>query len=144
MLRATGERLDRRLEPLRAEPLSLPAEKPLLSRDGGVCPNDGVRLMFHPLRREAHQCPTCGDLQRGPSHDRAWSWRFHIWHTERAIHAAVLQALGFNDDGFDLATAILRAYVDRYATYPNRDNVLGPSRMFFSTYLESIWVSRFG
>src|SRR5437016_14462977 len=24
--------------------------------------------------------------------------------------------------------------------YPNRDNVLGPSRLFFSTYLESLWV----
>ena len=27
-----------------------------------------------------------------------------------------------------------------YAEYPNRDNVLGPTRLFFSTYLESIWL----
>ena len=25
-------------------------------------------------------------------------------------------------------------------SYPNRDNVLGPTRLFFSTYLESIWL----
>jgi len=25
----------------------------------------------------------------------------------------------------------------------NRDNVLGPSRLFFSTYLESIWIGNY-
>ena len=33
-----------------------------------------------------------------------------------------------------------RAMPSRYLDYPNRDNVLGPSRPFFSTYLESIWL----
>ena len=27
-----------------------------------------------------------------------------------------------------------------YESYPNRDNVLGPTRLFFSTYIESIWL----
>ncbi|HEY9227761.1 MAG TPA: heparinase II/III family protein, partial [Gemmatimonadaceae bacterium] len=35
---------------------------------------------------------------------------------------------------------ILEGYVERYASYPNVDNVLGPTRLFFSTYLESIWL----
>ena len=35
---------------------------------------------------------------------------------------------------------VLDGYADRYLDYPNRDNVLGPSRPFFSTYLESIWL----
>ena len=30
-----------------------------------------------------------------------------------------------------------------YADFPNRDNVLGPSRLFFSTYLESIWLTNY-
>ena len=30
-----------------------------------------------------------------------------------------------------------------YLEYPNRDNVLGPSRLFFSTYLESIWIGNY-
>ncbi len=34
-------------------------------------------------------------------------------------------------------------YGDRYLSYPNRDNVLGPSRLFFSTYLESIWLCNY-
>ena len=28
-----------------------------------------------------------------------------------------------------------------YAEVPNRDNVLGPTHLFFSTYLESIWIT---
>src|SRR6185437_3414873 len=35
---------------------------------------------------------------------------------------------------------ILDGYAERYTDYPNRDNVLGPTRLFFSTYLESIWL----
>ena len=31
-------------------------------------------------------------------------------------------------------------YAEQYLSYPNADNVLGPSRPFFSTYLESIWL----
>jgi hypothetical protein len=35
---------------------------------------------------------------------------------------------------------VLERYVDQYLAYPNKDNVLGPTRVFFSTYLESIWL----
>ena len=35
---------------------------------------------------------------------------------------------------------VLDAYADAYLRYPNVDNVLGPTRLFFSTYLESIWL----
>ena len=38
------------------------------------------------------------------------------------------------------ARATLDEYADRYGRYPLADNVLGPSRPFFSTYLESIWL----
>ncbi|HEU5154437.1 MAG TPA: heparinase II/III family protein, partial [Gemmatimonadales bacterium] len=40
----------------------------------------------------------------------------------------------------DGAGALLRDYAGRYFDFPNRDNVLGPTRLFFSTYLESIWL----
>ena len=43
-----------------------------------------------------------------------------------------------------LAEAILERLAERYLTYPNEDNVLGPTRVFFSTYLESIWLLQLG
>src|SRR5207302_9450252 len=37
---------------------------------------------------------------------------------------------------------LLQAY-GGYLDFPNQDNVLGPSRLFFSTYLESIWIANY-
>jgi hypothetical protein len=39
------------------------------------------------------------------------------------------------------AIALLAVYQDLYFELPNRDNVLGPSHLFFSTYLESLWLT---
>ena len=91
-----------------------------------------------------------------------------LWSAERAVHASALSLLtsddaprdvrngvrkdvrnGVRDDvrsdvrkdvHRDIATNILARIVDQYHRWPNRDNVLGPSRPFFSTYLESIWL----
>src|SRR5262249_12853931 len=38
------------------------------------------------------------------------------------------------------ALETLETICARYLSWPNADNVLGPGRPFFSTYLESIWV----
>ncbi len=52
-----------------------------------------------------------------------------------------MSRLGIDDAALaNLAARILDGYAERYATYPNVDNVLGPTRLFFSTYLESIWL----
>src|SRR2546427_3587090 len=40
-------------------------------------------------------------------------------------------------------TTLFRSYTRTYWGYANQDNVLGPSRLFFSTYLESIWIGNF-
>src|SRR5207253_985691 len=62
---------------------------------------------------------------------------------ERAAHLATLAALADNAAAADRAVEILRAYTRTYWGYANQDNVLGPSRLFFSTYLESIWIGNF-
>ena len=128
--------LDRVLE---AE-LYFPREKALLSREGGRCPRDGVLLEFDPFRPHEHRCPKCGEIYRGPMHDRFWIYWYQLWLAERAVHGAVLSALGAGDAYGIFAARVLDGYAERYASYPNVDNVLGPTRLFFSTYLESIWL----
>jgi len=132
------------LEPLLARvaagDLYVPAEKALLSRSGGRCPDDGELLEFDPFAPHEHRCPRCGVIWRGESHDRFWPYWYQLWLAERAVQGALLHRLAGDPRHRALAIAILEAYVDRYPTYPNRDNVLGPSRPFFSTYLESIWL----
>jgi hypothetical protein len=134
-------RLTRLLGPLATDAPYLPDAKALLSRDGGVCPADGSRLRFDPDSPHEHRCGRCGRVVSGPRHHRAWIMRYQVWLSERAVHLALLGAL--RDPALSArAAGILVAYARRYETYPNEDNVLGPSRLFFSTYLESIWLTQ--
>lgn len=139
-LRALRDRLRLLLRPLLDGAIYLPDAKALLSRDGGVCPHDGARLDFDPLSPDRHTCPRCGAVCTGARHHRAWVTRYHLWLSERAVHCALLGVLCGDAALTERAAEILAAYAGRYRTYPNRDNVLGPTRLFFSTYLESIWL----
>ena len=121
--------------------VTVPHVKALLSRDGGVCPSDGAALRFDPLRPDAHACPRCGAEFGGERHDRHWARSQHLWLAERACDLAALAALRDDRSARDAAVALLDRYAEVYPSLPNRDNVLGPSHLFFSTYLESMWVT---
>ncbi|HET9809844.1 MAG TPA: heparinase II/III family protein, partial [Candidatus Limnocylindria bacterium] len=128
------------LERLLHEGFSVPHEKALLSREGGRCVNDGALLRFDPFSPRAHTCPRCGATYSRERDYLWWVMSYQLWLAERAAHAATLHALTGESALVNLATRILDAYADRYLGYPNRDNALGPTRPFFSTYLESIWL----
>jgi len=142
VLGALAARLAQQLDPLRLGTPYFPERKALLARDGGICAVDGARLIFDPLSPERHTCPRCGAVYTGERHHGAWVMRYQIWLSERAVHAALLAAMGLDGGAAGVALAILDGYAERYRDYPNRDNVLGPSRLFFSTYLESIWLTQ--
>ena len=136
-----AESLTTELEPLVTDDLYIPEQKALLSREGGRCPRHGVLLEFDPFSPHEHRCPVDGEVFTGELHHRFWIYWYQLWLAERAVHAAALHRFGIDVAAFgNLAARILDGYAERYATYPNVDNVLGPTRLFFSTYLESIWL----
>src|SRR5438067_290007 len=135
--------LTERAAPLLARLPPIPETKALLSTDGGICPEDGAAFVFDPWNPTAHRCPRCEKTFTGERHDRHWARYQHLWLAERAAHLATLAALADNAAAADRAVEILRAYTRTYWGYANQDNVLGPSRLFFSTYLESIWIGNF-
>jgi hypothetical protein len=141
-LGALLKRLELRARPLLESALPAPPPKALLTSDGGVCSKDGSRLEFNPWEPREHRCPRCGNVYRGERHDWAWAHYQHLWLAERAAHLAALAVFGQNDRAGEGANRVLQSYRS-YPDYPNRDNVLGPSRLFFSTYLESIWVTNY-
>jgi hypothetical protein len=128
------------LDPLLGREIHVPAAKALLSRAGGRCEDDGSALDFDPFSPDDHRCPRCGRGYRGELHHRWWVYPYQLWLAERAVHAALLHLLRGDARHGRLARDILSRYAGVYLTYPNRDNVLGPTRVFFSTYLESIWL----
>ncbi|HEX3156947.1 MAG TPA: hypothetical protein VHQ45_00390, partial [Gemmatimonadaceae bacterium] len=128
------------LAPLLARDVWLPPEKARLTRVGGRCPRDGTLLAFDPWSPRRHRCPRCGAVYDDEAHYRWWIMSYQLWLAERAVHAAALHALRGDERHATLARDILAAYTSAYLRYPNQDNVLGPTRPFFSTYLESIWL----
>ncbi|CAN5812164.1 hypothetical protein BH11GEM1_BH11GEM1_25490 [soil metagenome] len=131
--------LRRELAPLIASAPEVPRDKAVLSREGGRCPVDGALLAFNPFDSR-HICPQCGREAKGALHDRFRLYWYQMWLAERTVHAAVIGVLADDHECRALAVTLLDAFADQYLRYPNVDNVLGPSRPFFSTYLESVWL----
>ncbi len=142
-LTALSDRLTARCRPWITSPLQVPRLKALLSVDGGVCPGDGTPLRFDPHSPDAHECPACRTVYRGIRHDRHWARGQHLWLAERAAHLATVGVTAENDDALQAARDLVLAYPEVYFELPNQDNVLGPSHLFFSTYLESIWLQHY-
>jgi hypothetical protein len=141
-LTALLQRLSERARPVLERTPPIPGVKATLTADGGVCPDDGTRLEFDPWSPSEHRCARCARAFTGERHDRAWAHHQHLWLSERASHLATLAAVTGRPDAAARANTLLQGYRD-YQEYPNRDNVLGPSRLFFSTYLESIWITNY-
>lgn len=132
--------LARELEPWLTAALPLPERKARLTRDGGRCPVHGVFLEFDPASPHDHRCARCDISYQGRTHDDWWAMGAQLWTAERAVHAAALYLLRGRVEHGDFTARVLRSLADRYTSWKNSDNVLGPSRPFFSTYLESIWL----
>jgi hypothetical protein len=139
-LRPLADSLASDLDAVLARDLFMPADKARLTRRGGRCEVDGVLLEFDPVAPRSHRCPECGRVFDDEAHYRWWVMGYQLWLAERAVHAAALFALRGDERHARFARAVLDGYADHYLSYPNRDNVLGPTRPFFSTYLESIWL----
>jgi hypothetical protein len=120
--------------------VKVPDQKARMTRHGGRCARDGTLLLFDPRRPDAHDCPVCGTTYTGDDHYRWWIMGYQLWLAERAVHAAALWRLRGSSRYRTLAETIVRDLANVYLRYPNEDNVLGPGRVFFSTYLESIWL----
>jgi hypothetical protein len=137
-LAALGAYIDADIARILERPLYVPPEKALLSRWGAHCRDDEAELLFDPFSPDQHRCSKCGRVWSDEQTHRWWVYWYQLWLAERVL----MMALRSGDGGAaeTRATDTLALLVERYQNYPNADNVLGPSRPFFSTYLESIWV----
>lgn len=132
--------LHKELEPLIDGALPIPSQKARLTRHGGRCALDGTYLAFDPFSPHEHRCTQCQRVYVDRTHDDWWAMGAQLWTAERAVQAAALNLVTENAACGTLAVRILNEFSQRYSSWPNKDNALGPTRPFFSTYLESIWL----
>lgn len=128
------------LEPLMNGPIPIPQQKAQLTRTGGRCSFDGTYLNFDPFSPHEHQCRQCHRVFIDRAHDDWWAMGAQLWVAERAVQAAALNLITDDRATGALALRILDQLSSQYKSWPNQDNALGPTRPFFSTYLESIWL----
>ena len=121
----------------------VPEQKAMLSTDGGICPKCGTTLAFDPWSPTIHTCGACQTVVTGARHDGHWARAQHLWIAERAAELAAVAVLQDDQRFADRACQLLAAYYELYHALPNDDNVLGPTHLFFSTYLESIWITNY-
>lgn len=141
LLQSLAATLRARVERVLREAPPLPARKALLSRQGGICPHDGAGLRFDPWQPSQHRCPRCDRIVTGERHDAHWARAGHLWVAERIADLSTLAALEGDERAAARARELLAGTAAIYGELPNRDNVLGPTHLFFSTYLESLWVT---
>ncbi|MBQ3141584.1 MAG: hypothetical protein IJC25_06450, partial [Clostridia bacterium] len=105
------------------------------------CKRDNTPLIFNPYDPHNHVCPVCGmNYQDEPFH-RAWQCSYHHWLSQMAIHLGICYAVTQKEDYAAAVRKMLLDYAQYYPTYPNKDNELGTTRVFQSTYMESVWLS---
>ncbi len=139
-LQSLAHGLHRELAPLLESEAPIPTQKAQLTRQGGRCAHDGTPLTMDPWSPHIHTCPRCAQKYEGTDHDAWWAMGAQLWTMERALHAAVLGRMWEQPPLLALSASLLDQFAAQYAKYPNRDNALGPTRPFFSTYLESVWL----
>jgi hypothetical protein len=139
-LPAMRANLEQQLAPFLERPVYVPERKALLSRWGSLCRDCRAELDFDPWSPEEQRCTGCGRRWATEHSRRWWIYWYQLWLAERVWQCALLGALGGDARTGPRAAEALALIAQRYPGYPNADNVLGPSKPFFSTYLESIWV----
>ncbi|HEX7022597.1 MAG TPA: hypothetical protein VF171_07055, partial [Trueperaceae bacterium] len=105
------------------------------------CPDDDAVLTFDPYAPQRHSCPKCGKNWTGEKFDGGWVRQFQDWLAKRLVEAGIVYRVSGGEHYAAFIRACLRHYADHYREYPLESNLLGPTRLFQSTYLESFWLT---
>jgi hypothetical protein len=104
------------------------------------CPRDHALLTFDPYDPSNHVCPRCGGNWQGELYDLAWLRQFQGWHAKRLVEAGILYRLEGDERHARLVRGTFDHFIRRYRDYPLANNLLGPTRLFQSTFLEAFWL----
>jgi hypothetical protein len=98
---------------------------------------------MHPDVRssQADRCPKCGKDWTGEWFDGAWIRQFQGWLPKRLIEAGILYSLSRREAYARYVHKALEHFTRHYEDYPLANNLLGPTRLFQSTFLEAFWLA---
>lgn len=104
------------------------------------CKRDGEKLIFDPYC-EDNICPKCGMRYVDENFRMARNCSYHHWLSQMCILAGIVYLISKEEKYAECIRIILLDYVKYYPSYPNNDNELGTTKVFQSTYMESVWLT---
>jgi len=106
------------------------------------CPKDGADL--ETLSPTRHRCPLCGEIYSGDPYDAVVLYRSHRRYSNDVRDLGLAYRFTGKSDYAKRAVEILRAYADRYQTYPlhniHGEAKVGGARVMAQTLDEAVWL----
>jgi hypothetical protein len=103
------------------------------------CIKHNVQLKYEDDRPFEHRCPVDGEVFTGEKYDAAWAGWYHGLLSRRLVSIGTVYQISGDERYAEAARDVLVRFADTYGQYPNRNNILGPARIFFGTLGESIF-----
>ncbi len=106
------------------------------------CKRDGSKLQT--VSPTEHKCPTCGQKYSGDPYDAVVLYGVHSRNSSAVRDCGLAYRFSGRPEFAKHAAEILKAYADRYATYPlhdvNNKERVGGGRIMAQTLDESVWL----
>jgi hypothetical protein len=106
-----------------------------------TCPRDDTHLIHNPHEPGNRICPTCGMNYKDEPYRRSWVTFQHAWLSQMGVLVGIVYQIEKDEKYANIIRKILLEYLKYYPSYPNNDNELGPTKVFQSTYMESVWIA---
>ncbi|MHC5040332.1 MAG: hypothetical protein ACYTHM_23730, partial [Planctomycetota bacterium] len=103
------------------------------------CPECKTGLIFDETKPFEHACPKCKKAFKLHKHNATWAGRYNALLGARMPWLGILYQVTGEEKYAKAAREILVTFADLYLKFPNKNNILGPARVFFATLGESIW-----
>lgn len=106
-----------------------------------TCPDDNTPLIQDPFDPVNHPCPACGRNYTDEPYRLAWVAYFQVYLSQRALEMGIAYQLTGDSAYATAIRHVLVEYARHYESYSLEGCVLGPTRLFQSTYVESLWLA---
>jgi len=119
--------------------ISIPRDKGVAFYD--TCPADNTPLLQDPFDPVNHRCPACKRNYTDEPYRLAWVAYFQVYLSQRALEMGIAYRLTGDSAYATAIRDVLVEYARHYEDYSLEGCVLGPTRLFQSTYVESLWLA---
>lgn len=117
---------------------SVPDQKGYVFND--ACRAHNVSLVFDPYDKDNYICPVCKVNFKDEPYRKAWISFYHAWLSQMSVYLGISYIVTSDNKYANAIKEILEKYILYYPHYPNEDNEIGTTKIFQSTFMESIWL----